>query len=221
MIMSLNFWVALADLERLLSQPQHPMQLHKMTTQYNNRYVVSVLVPDRTGILRDIASAAAGLGANIEGISQTVVQGYFTVIMIAAFSGRVDEAAVVKAIGGRFADGEAAVLVRPYVPAVQTPEAGERYILTMTGRDRPGILKTLTAFLAEKKINVEDLYFRIAGPLVTHIGEVTVPSLLDIKQVQDELRELMGALGLKISFQHENIFRVTNEVGSIRMMLKG
>jgi len=67
---------------------------------------------------------------------------------------------------------------------------------------------------------VEDLYFRIVGPQVTHIGEVTVPRLLDIKQVQDELRELMAPLDLKVSLQHENIFRVTNEVGSIRMMLK-
>ena len=76
-------------------------------------------------------------------------------------------------------------------------------------------------YLAEKKINVEDLYFRIAGRQVTHLGEVTVPRLLDIKQVQDELRELMAPLGLIVRLQHENLFRVTNEVGSIRMILKG
>ena len=43
-----------------------------------NRYVVSVVVPDRVAILRDITSAVADLGGNIDGISQTVVQGYFT-----------------------------------------------------------------------------------------------------------------------------------------------
>jgi predicted amino acid-binding ACT domain protein len=192
-----------------------------MPTQPESRYVISVLVPDRVGILRDLTSAVTDLGANIEGISQTVVQGYFTVIMIAAFAGPVAEEALTRAIGGRFAPGEAGVVLRPYAPPEHPPEEGERYFLTMAGRDRPGILKTLTAYLAEKKINVEDLYFRISGRQVTHIGEVTVPRLLDIKQIQDELRELMRPLGLEVSLQHENLFRVTNEVGSIRTIMEG
>lgn len=191
-----------------------------MPVHDDSRYVISVLVADRVGILREITAAVADLGANIEGISQTVVESYFTVIMIVAFPGRMDEAAMAAAIAGRFPGGEASVLVRPYAPVSQSSGAGERYILTMSGRDRPGILKTLTAFLADKRINVEDLYFRIVGPQVTHIGEVTVPRLLDIKHVQDELRDLMAPLGLKVSLQHENIFRVTNEVGSVRMMLQ-
>lgn len=191
-----------------------------MATSYNSRYVISVLVADRIGILRDITSAVTDMGANIEGISQTVVQGYFTVIMMAAFSGPVAESALLKAMADRFPNGEASMLVRPYAPVPPPATAGDRYILTMSGKDRPGILKTLTSFLAEKKINVEDLFFRITGQQVTHIGEVTVPRLLDIKQVQDELRAVMAPLGLTVSLQHENLFRVTHEVGSVQLMLK-
>ncbi|MBI2438894.1 MAG: ACT domain-containing protein [Lentisphaerae bacterium] len=198
------------------------------------RYVLSVLIADRVGILSAITAAVTDLGANIEGISQTVVQGlpelgqgYFTVIMMAAFTHAVGEETIRNAILNRFGKDEASVLVRPYqaprhachAPRV-APVAGDRYILTMAGRDRSGILKALTGYLALKQINIEDLFFRIVGEQVTHIGEVTVPAQLDLKQIQDELRQVMAPFALVVSLQHENLFRVTNEVGAIRHLLR-
>ena len=186
----------------------------------SHRYVLSILIADRIGILSAITSGVTDLGANIEGISQTVVQGYFTVIMTVAFPQAVGEEAIRCAILNRFHKDEASVLVRPYTPRARVPVLGDSYILTMSGKDQPGILKALTGYLAEKKINVEDLFFRIVGAKVTHIGEVTVPAQLDLKQVQDELRDVMAPFALVIGLQHENLFRATNEVGSIRRLLK-
>ncbi len=185
------------------------------------QYVLSVLIADRVGILSEITTAVTELGANITGISQTVVQGYFTVILIAEFDAEIEEQTLCKAVENRFRAGETSVIVKRFVPARRIASAGDRYILTMSGRDRPGILKTLTAYLAEKKINVEDLFFRITGEHVTHIGEVTVPGRLDVKQVQNELCALMAPMGLAVSLQHENLFRAMNEVGSVGLMLQG
>ena len=186
----------------------------------DHRYVLSILIADRIGILSAITSGVTDLGANIEGISQTVVQGYFTVIMTVAFPQAVGEEDIRRAIQNRFHKDEASVLVRPYTPRAHVPCEGDRYILTMSGKDQPGILKALTGYLTEKKINVEDLFFRIVGDQVTHIGEVTVPAQLDLKQVQEELRAVMAPFALVIGLQHENLFRATNEVGSIRRLLK-
>lgn len=183
-------------------------------------YVISVLVADRVGILKEITTALAAMGADITGISQTVVQGYFTVILVARFEAEQRLDAIRSAISNRFPDSEASVLVREFDPSARKPVAGERYVLTMSGREQPGILKTVTSFLAEKGINVEDLYFRIDGERVTHVGEVTVPKPLDIKQLQDELRALLEPMGLGGSLQHENIFRVTHEVDAVRAMIK-
>ena len=68
----------------------------------DHRYVLSVLIADRVGILSAITSGVTDLGANIEGISQTVVQGYFTVIMTVAFPQAVGEEAIRLAILNRF-----------------------------------------------------------------------------------------------------------------------
>ncbi len=188
--------------------------------KFTFQYVISVLVADRVGILHDITTALADMGSNIVGISQTVVQGYFTVIIIAAFQKAQSKEEIESAIGRQLRDTEPSVLFRKYEASEPKPVAGGRYILTMSGKDRPGILKAVTGFLSEKGINVEDLFFRIDGEHVTHIGELTIPPQLDIKQCQEELQAILSPLGLKGGLQHENIFRVTNEVGAIQTLIR-
>jgi glycine cleavage system transcriptional repressor len=194
-----------------------------MATHNKKRYVISVLVSDRVGVLRDITSAVTATGANIDGISQTVVEGYFTVILTATFDKPVSPEAVRHAILENFRHDEASVVVRSYErknPTRRTVD-GEQYVTTVTGRDRKGILKTVTTFLASKGINVEDWYVDFHGDDVTHIGEITVPHALDIKQVQEEFRQVVAPLKLTACFQHANIFRATNEVGPIKSLLGG
>jgi predicted amino acid-binding ACT domain protein len=185
------------------------------------RYVVSVLVADRVGVLRDISTAMTHLGANVDGISQTVVKGYFTVILTVTLQEPRPPEALQNAILRAFRPDEASVVVRPCTATVPTPPVshGHRYILTLTGQDRMGILKTATTFLAAKGINVEDWFVQFQGTLVTHIAEVTLPAKLDVRQVQAEFRQLVAPLGLTCGIQHQNIFRATNEIGPIRRLL--
>ena len=141
-------------------------------------------------------------------------------IIIAAFQKAQSRDEIENAIGRHLHDSEPSVLVRKFEGAEPRLATGGRYILTMSGRDRPGILKAVTVFLAEKGINVEDLFFRIDGEHVTHIGELTIPRQLDIKQCQEELQALLAPLGLTGGLQHENLFRVTNEVGAIQTLIR-
>lgn len=48
----------------------------------NNRAVVSVVGKDRTGIIARVAGTLAENGVNILDISQTILQGFFTMIML-------------------------------------------------------------------------------------------------------------------------------------------
>lgn len=183
-------------------------------------YVISVLVSDHVGIMRGITAAITGLDGNIEGISQTVVQGYFTVVLIAAFPAPIAATTIQDCITAAFRPGEASVMVREFRRPASAPACGPRYILTLMGREGPGILKELTEYLTDKQINIEDWYFRVDGDSVTHIGEITVPPRLDIRQVQDDLRALLEPRDLHVHCRHENLFRATNEVNSIRLMLE-
>lgn len=194
-----------------------------MAGKKSNRYVVSVLVADRVGILKDITSAVTDMGANIDGISQTVVSGYFTVILTATFKKSLSTEEIRGQIMNNFSRDEAEIVVRPYEESAvkRIPVQGNRYAVTVAGKDRTGILKTVTTFLAGKGINIEDWYVEFEGKNVTHIGVISVPKVLDIKQTQEEFRQLLLPLGLTSYIQHENIFRATNEIGPIESLLDG
>ena len=187
-----------------------------------SKYVVAVLVADRTGILRDVASAVTDLGGNIDGVRQTVVEGYFSITLTASFPEDLAGDRLRDALGARFKPGEAEILVRAFLP-VKVPTAiasGQPYVLCITGEDQPGILKRAATYLAGKGINVEDFEYLLEGQVVTYIGHLTVPRRLAIRPIQDELRDLMAGIGMRATLQHRNIFRATNEVGPIRSLIE-
>ncbi|MGC9327549.1 MAG: ACT domain-containing protein, partial [Candidatus Hinthialibacter sp.] len=126
------------------------------------------------------------------------------------------------AILNNFEPDKASVLIRQFeeVPPPSQIRKTDRYILTLTGKDRPGILKTVTSYLAENHINIEDYYFTIQDDHVTHIGEVSVPSEIDIKQLQGELQTLVSSIDLVATLQHEFLFRAANDIFSIRQLFK-
>ncbi len=188
----------------------------------HRRFVVSVLIPDRVGILRDITTAVSSLGANIDDISQTVLEGCFTVILTLTLDAPATPAVVRSALADRLAGDAADVAVRPLLrpPGAAAPTvSGERFVVTVSGRDRPGILRTVMTLLAARSINVEDWNVLRDGDGIMYVGEVTVPSALDIRQLQADLQTALDPLGLRSGVQHENIFRATSEVGAIRHLL--
>ncbi|NQU39004.1 MAG: ACT domain-containing protein [Lentisphaerae bacterium] len=187
-----------------------------------HRYVLSVLVRDKVGILRGVSAAVTDLGGDIDGISQTVLEGYFTVILTATFMGPCSEDALRAAVRDALDDEQAALAIRPFDrAAARATVDGSRYIVTMNGKRSPGILKAVTELLARQGVNVEGWSVYTAGDHVTHLGEVTVPDLLDVKQVQDGLRGVVTGFGFTCAMQHENIFLVTNRVGAVRPLLRG
>lgn len=52
--------------------------------------IVSVIGRDKVGIIAKVSSALADCGANVEDISQTVMQDYFTMIMMVEASDGTD-----------------------------------------------------------------------------------------------------------------------------------
>jgi len=184
------------------------------------RVVITLLVPDRIGILSEITGTVTDLGADIESISQTVVAGYFTVTLGASFSKEKELTTVSDSIRKRFGGDTSVIGVVPYTPPAVNVSAGEHYVVTFMGPDQPGILKSATSFLASRHINIDDWFFILSPPDVTHVGEITVPTTLDFVHLQNELSVTMRDFGLTTSIQHENIFRATNEIGPIKSLLK-
>lgn len=178
-------------------------------------FVISVLTPDRVGLIAGVTHAVYAAGGNIRAISQTVLQGYFTIILTATLPDECAPAQLQRAIEATGRAGELSVLVRPRANAGSPPAAlpaGDRFVLTISGPDQPGILARISAYLASRGINIEDLAAHTDNARFLVMGEVVLPASEDVRQVYIDLSALLPADDRLVTLQHVNVFAATNEI---------
>lgn len=184
-------------------------------------FAVSVIVPDRVGVLRDVTKAVLEAGGNLVDLRQVVVGGCFSLTFVASLPAGVPAEVVRGAIESHMAPDEAGVMVRPYTPAPGPVVAhGGRYAFTIGGPDVAGRVFEASQFFVERGINIEDWQHVATGTgTAFNAGLVTIPDDLDLRTVQDDFARRMAPLGLTVRLLHENIFRATNEIGPIHALL--
>lgn len=181
-------------------------------------YIITVMSRDRPGIIAGIGKAVYQMGGNIEEISQTVVRGYFTVILCATFPSPPPVEKVREMIASTGTSGELEVGVRirkPDDPLSATPPTYDRFILTLFGTDRPGVIYHISSYLASLGINITDLYGRAEEGGFTMVLELSVPPELDPRKLKEDLERLGRSFGMSAHFQHENLFKATHDLRSL------
>jgi len=184
------------------------------------RFITSVLVPDRVGLLRDVTRGVFSLEGNIGSIRQTVIDGYFNLVFTSEHPRPVCPEALRTLLDSTL-ESEAVVTVldcpetRP--PVVAT---GSRFVVMTRGDDKPGTIFAITSFLVDHGVNIEDwMVEQEENGQVVYIAQVVVPEAVDFRKIQENFREAMSKLGLIGLLCHENIFRATNEIGPIKALI--
>ena len=131
---------------------------------------ITVIGPDRPGIVADVAEALADLGANLSDSTMTRLRGHFAMTLICTGP---DAAAVEKALAPL-----SGVLstVRVVQPEADPAGAGEPYLVSVHGADRLGIVAAVTRVVAAAGGNITDLTTRLVGPLYVLVAEVEMPT---------------------------------------------
>ncbi len=189
-----------------------------------HRYILTLMAANRVGILSSVARALADLGGDLQEVSQTVMQKFFTIILAAEFPEDRRPEEIVEHI--RDVCHPYGVEVSLKDPARETLQedvgpGGEKYFLTITGQDEPGIIREITGQLSTQNIDVTDLYAvrnRHDRSFVL-IMELSVPEGVDPVALQSDLESLGSRSGLSASMQHENIFLATNDPRPVRITL--
>jgi glycine cleavage system transcriptional repressor len=184
-------------------------------------YIVTVMAQDRAGIIAGIAEAVGELNGNIQELSQTVVRGYFTIILSATFGDDVSPDVVREGVRASGAPGELEVAVRERMPSGSPQAAQERFILTVLGRDQPGVVHHICSYLAGEGISISDFYGRVDADRFEMIVELQMPPDKDPLQLKESLERLGRAFGMSAHFQHENLFIATNSVQPVRALAGG
>lgn len=188
----------------------------------SKRYVLGLMAANRTGILAAVTTALGELGGDIHEVSQTVMQQFFTIILSADFPDHRDPKVIVSHLEGVCKPfGVEVILKDPAGEALQSPppEGVEKYFLTLTGHDTPGIVAKISGRLARERIDITDLYGLRSngGQRFVMILELAIPVGVDAMALRTELEQLGGPIGLSATLQHENIFAATNDPRPVRI----
>lgn len=180
----------------------------------SKNYVLTLTAANRTGILAAVAKALGELGGNIREISQTVVQQFFTIILSAEFPDHRDPEVIVNHLEGVCRPFGIQVILRD--PLEETPERPiaegvERYFLTLTGEDAPGIVARISGRLARERIDITDMYGVRRDQSFVMILELAIPVGVDTAALRDDLEKLGGTVGLSATLEHETSFSAIND----------
>jgi ACT domain-containing protein len=88
-----------------------------------------------------------------------------------------------------------------------------RAVVTVVGKDKTGIIAKVSAFLAEKNVNIADISQTILGEYFTMIMLVDLEKATQpLAELASECDELGKKIGMSIHFQHEAIFNAMHSI---------
>ncbi len=88
-----------------------------------------------------------------------------------------------------------------------------KVIVTVIGKDKPGIIAKVSALLAENNVNIEDISQTIMQGKFTMIMQCDLQSAkLQLADLKSELVTLGENIGVSIHVQHEDIFNAMHKI---------
>jgi len=86
-------------------------------------------------------------------------------------------------------------------------------IITVVGGDKVGIIAKVSAFLADRGINIEDISQTVlSGNFVMMMMVNLSLCSKPLEEVKSELNALGGSLGVSISLMHEKVFSAMHRI---------
>jgi ACT domain-containing protein len=95
----------------------------------------------------------------------------------------------------------------------KTKKASQVCILTVTGKDKVGIIARIANAMSKANVNIIDVSQKIMDEffvmsLACDIAEAT----LDLPAIHKQLQKIAKEMDLNITFQHESIFKMMHRV---------
>jgi glycine cleavage system transcriptional repressor len=151
---------------------------------------ITVIGPDRTGIVADVAEALAGVGANLTDSTMTRLRGHFAMTLICTGAGAEAASLALEPLDG------VTTTVRDVEPEADAADTGEPWVVSVHGADRLGIVAAVTRVVAAAGGNITDLSTRLSGTLYVLIAEIDLPA-----GAAEELAERLAVAGAELGVE--------------------
>jgi glycine cleavage system transcriptional repressor len=176
-----------------------------------HKVAVTVLGSDRPGIVCQVASLLAGLGCNIEDISQTVLQLEFAGMFVVSSPDELGIDDLRSELQRGLHDSGLHPFIKPIEPR-PPQETGpvEPFVVICIGKDRVGLIAAITCVMKEHGVNITNLQFVNRTPSfpdrTVTIYEVDIPQRVTLSEFVEALQAKANEVGLEASVQHKRIF---------------
>lgn len=174
-----------------------------MDTEAGSSVLVTASGEDRPGIVAAVTGVLFDLGCNLEDSAMTRLEGAFAMLVVARVpAGRVDEMSRQFARLGEQADLSIQVKTMSAAEVRQPVSAGEPYIISLYGADKPGLVYRVASLLSDLGVNITDVVTHRSagegrGPLYQLALEVELPRAVD----GDELSRRLTSLGRELEVE--------------------
>ena len=179
--------------------------------------VISVMSKDRPGIIADISNVIYDLGGDLADLNQSVLGGYFTMLLIAEFDEKITPEDLFAGFSHIKSKTKLEAIIKEMkvnLEVERTHLPRETFIITGQGENRKGLVKILGDFFCSHDINVLDLVTTREAQKYTMIFQVDLTHITSLDAFREELRILGEEEKLILFLQHNDIFMATNEVGT-------
>lgn len=173
------------------------------------KYIISVLSPDKPGIVYHISNAIFKNDGNINDLSQNVLKGYFTGVFYTDFNNVIDIDKLKKDIN---VTDEYQVNIVPFEKHHNIKSKQDNYVLTAKCTEQKGIVSAITGYLFEKNINIENFSAFTENDEFVIVSLISVPSTKDAFDIKNDIKEIGKDWNLSVHLSHENIYLATNTV---------
>ena len=163
---------------------------------------ITVLGHDRPGIIAEVTKSLAEIGGNLEDSSMTLLRGHFAMTLVVDLLVTLDE---VQARLSHLSSDALRVVVLPIIPPEEANASGPRFLLSVHGADKPGIVSSITEVVAAHGGNIVDLTTRLGSSLYVLVAEVELQDPDAAGPLRQSLTTVAASIGVDVTFRAAEI----------------
>lgn len=169
-------------------------------------FLLTAFGKDRPGIVSGVTRALFEASGNIEDATMTRLGGEFTMTLVTALPSMASAQTLGKRLRPLEKKLRLEVTIKPIARALAHGARGAqpRYLISVYGTDRPGIVCRVAEALALRKVNITDLNTKVLPghkPVYVMLLEIQTPASLDLDDLRSALDQLRRELEVEITLQ--------------------
>ncbi|MBW1864301.1 MAG: phosphoserine phosphatase SerB, partial [Deltaproteobacteria bacterium] len=175
-------------------------------------YVISAVGQDRPGLVHSVTQILSDLHINIIDIEARSVRGHFTMFLVVDLStSDKDYGELLQALEPIRSNFNMGIRVEPYVEGRRKVDK-RMMIFTLMGKDRPGIVASVSGMFSENSINIETIKMIARGEYIATEITIDTSDVPDIRSMRRMLYAFSEDSGLDVSLRDYDVFQKQKQV---------